>query len=96
MAILDFIKDSFSSAINEFMREIERQFSGMILKRIYHIKKQIMRELVAIFIMIISMGFLAISAVFFLIEYMHLNKTLSFLIIGIIVLIIGILIKLIK
>lgn len=75
------------------MGEIEKEFSRTILRRVYKIKRQIMKELIAIFIILISIGLLAISAIFFLIEYIHLNKTLSFLIIGIIVLIIGILIK---
>jgi hypothetical protein len=96
MGILDFIKESFSAGITEFMREIERQFSDIVLRRVYQIKKQIMRELLAIFIIMISIGLLAISAIFFLKEYIHLNNTLSFLIIGILVLIIGILIKIIK
>jgi hypothetical protein len=93
MGILDYLKESLSAGISDFMKEIEREFSRTILKRVYLIKKQIMKELIAIFIILISLGLLAISAIFFLIEYIHLNKTISFLIIGIIVLIIGIFVK---
>jgi hypothetical protein len=96
MGIWDYVRDSLSQAIKEFMYSIEKEFSRTILARINHFKKQIMRELLAIFIIIISIGLLSASAVFFFIEYIHLTKTLSFLIIGIIVLIIGILIKLTK
>lgn len=94
MGILDALKEGLIVGMKEFLGGIEREFSKMLIKRIYRIKKQIMKELAAIFIIIISIGLLAISAIFFLIEYIHLNKTLSFLIIGIIVLVIGILIKL--
>jgi len=93
MGILDYLKESLSAGISEFMKEIEKEFSKTILRRVYIIKKQIMKELIAIFIILISLGLLAISAIFFLIEYIHLNKTISFLIIGIIVLIIGIFVK---
>jgi len=96
MGMFDYIKDAFASGIAQFMNEIEREFSRTILKRVYQIKKQIMKELIAIFIIIISIGLLSVSAVFFFIEYLHFNKTLSFLIIGIIVLIIGIMTKLMK
>jgi len=93
MGVLDIIKESITLGIKDFIKNIEKEFSHLFMRRIYQIKKQIMRELMAVFIIIISVGFLAISGVFFLIEYIHLNKTLSFLIIGIIVLFIGILIK---
>jgi len=94
MGIFDYFKDSISVGISEFFKEIEKEFSRTVLRRIYHLKRQIMKELIAIFIILIAIALLAISAVFFFIEYMHFTKTLSFLIIGIIVLIIGILIKL--
>jgi len=96
MGIFDYLKESLAAGISEFFKEIEREFSRTIVKRIYQLKRQIMKELIAIFIILISIALLSVSAIFFLIEYIHLNKTLSFLIIGIIVLIIGILIKLIK
>ena len=94
MGILDAIKESLMLGIRGFIGDIEKEFSKAIINRIYQIKRQIMKELIAIFVIMISIGLLAISAIFFLIEYVHLNKTISFLIIGIIVLIIGIFIKL--
>ena len=94
MGLLDTIKESISLGIREFIKNIEKEFSGQLMRRVYIIKKQIMKELIAIFIILISIALLSASATFFLMEYLHLSKTLSFLIIGIIVLIIGILIKL--
>lgn len=96
MGIIDIIKESIELGIKGFIKNIEKEFSHQLVRRIYQIKKQIMKELIAVFIILASIGLLAISSIFFLIEYIHLNKTLSFLIIGIIVLFIGILIKLIK
>ncbi len=94
MGILETIRESIFSVIKDFMKNIEAELSKTLMKSLNRVKKQIMKELIAIFMIIISMGLLAISSVFFFIEYLHLNKTLSFLILGIIILIIGILIKL--
>lgn len=93
MGILNTLKESLALGISDFMKSIEKEFSRQLLKRIYKIKRQIMKELLAIFIILISLALLSASSVFFLIEYLHLTKTLSFLIIGIIILIIGLLIK---
>jgi hypothetical protein len=94
MGILDYFKETLELGIKGFIKEIEKEFSRTILRKIYYIKKQLIRELIAVFIILISIGLLSIAAIFFLIEYAHLTKTLSFLIIGIILLIIGILMKL--
>ena len=96
MSILDTIKESIFLVIKDFMKNIEVELSKTLMRSTQRLKRQIMRELMAMFIIIISIGLLAISAVFLLIEYIHLNKTLSFLILGVIILIIGILIKLIN
>ena len=68
MGFMDYIKESFSVAINGFMKEIEKEFSRTVLRRINHFKRQIMKELIAIFIILISIALLAISAIFFLIK----------------------------
>ncbi len=96
MGILDTIRESILLVIKDFMRNIEGELSKTLARSMNRVKKQIMKELMAMFIIIISIGLLAISAVFFLIEYIHLNKTLSFLILGVIILIIGILVKLVN
>ena len=100
MGIWDYIKESVSIGISEFTRVLEKELGKTIEIKINHlinnIKRQFMKELLSIFTIIISIGLLSISAVYFLIEYLSFTKTLSFLIIGIIVLLIGIIIKLIK
>ncbi len=100
MGIIDNIRESIEQGLSRVFRDsvrsIEKEILRNILIKVNRIKRQMIKELIAIFIILISIALLAASATFFLIEYMHLNKTLSFLIIGIIVLIIGILIKLIN
>lgn len=93
MSIFDYIQESFYSGIRDIIQKTEKELSRSLQRKIHEIKKKIMKELVAIFIIIISVALLAISGIFFLIEYINLNKTLSFLITGIMVLFIGIILK---
>lgn len=94
MGLLDVLKENLLLGLRDFIGNLEREFSMPFIKRLYKIKQQIMKELMALFIIIIAIGLLSLSAVYFFIEYLHLTKTISFLIIGIIFLVIGILIKL--
>lgn len=93
MGFFDAIKESILFGIRDLIGSLEKEITESFIKKLYHIKRQIMRELIAIFIIILSIGLLSVSAVYFFTEYLHLTKTVSFLIIGIILLIIGILIK---
>ena len=99
MGLMDFFKDT---ARNVF-RDIYNQAPNLTEKLVYRIKlevwkleKKVMRDLTALFIFLLSFTAFILSAVFFLIEYMNFTKTLSFLIIGIILLVIGIILKLMR
>ncbi len=74
-------------------KEVEREFARTILHRIEMYRRKVIRSIISAFIILISIIFLSISAIYFLIEYIHLTRTISFFIIGIILLIAGIVIK---
>ena len=93
MRILDYFKESIKLSFREFVKDLEKELMHSFSKKIYYFKKQIIKELMGIMILLISITFLGISIVFLLIEYLNLTKTLAFGIIGIILLIIGIIIK---
>ena len=93
MGMLDFLKEMLFRTFQNSLKRIEKEFLQAILMRINEIKRKIIKEIVAVLIMLFGFVLLVISALFFLIEYIHLTKTISFLIIGIIVLFIGIIIK---
>jgi len=94
MGILSNIQDAFFEGARSFSRRLERDISRILLEKINQCKRQMAREMFAAFIMLLAIALLSASSVFFLIEYIHLTKTLAFLIIGVIVLLIGILVKL--
>ena len=100
MGIWDYLKESITMGFREIATSMDKEFGRVLSYRIEkilsQIKRQLFKELLSVFMIIISIGLLSVSAVYFMIEYLSLNKTLSFLIIGIIIMIIGILIKLIK
>lgn len=94
MNILDFIKEiadfGLKKVTGALQTEIERSFGS----KIKEIQKAIARQLVVIFIMLISLCLIVLSLTFFLIDYLNINKTLSFLIIGIFLSLISLIIKL--
>lgn len=96
MSVISYIKDVLREGFRDIVRDIGEDVNVMVLRKLNQIRKQIIKDIFGILVIIIGVGLLGISAVFFLIEYLTLNKTLSFLIIGVVVLFIGIIIKIMK
>lgn len=95
MGIGSFLKESIGNAFRD-MASKPNVFDKMIYRakmELWAAEKRFMRNLMALFIMLLSFGALALAAVFFLIEYLALTKTLAFLIIGIILLVAAIIVK---
>ena len=96
MGIINIVREAFFEGAKSFSKELEREISLVFLNRIDRIRRQMVKELIAVFIILIAIAFLCVSAVFFLTEYLQLTKTLAFLIMGAIVLFVGILVKLVN
>ncbi|MDD5193602.1 MAG: hypothetical protein PHF67_03375 [Candidatus Nanoarchaeia archaeon] len=96
MSMIDYIQDILKKSFGALIRDIGDDINYAVSRRLSHLKKQIIREFVGLSFILMAIGLLAIAFIFFLVEYLKFDKTLSFLIIGIIILIIGIVIKLIK
>ena len=93
---MDYLKDILRQGLRDLIRDIGDDINEVVSRRLNRLKKQMIREFVGMSFILMSMGFLAIALIFFLVESLGFDKTLSFLIIGVILLIIGILIKLTK
>ena len=93
MSVIDYVKDILREGFQDLVGDIGEDVNEVISRRLNHLRKQIIRDIFGLLVIIIGIGLLAIGGIFFLIEYLGLNKTLSFLIIGILILFIGILIK---
>jgi len=96
MALLDFIRKKVKKGTAEILEEIRKEVSHKINLEIAYMQRRIVRELISITVLLASIIFLVISAAYFLIEYFMLSKTLAFLIVGIILLLVGIILRIIK
>lgn len=63
-------------------------------KRINKIKTKVLKSVISLLIIALGSLFLILSLFFFLVEQLELSKSLSFLVIGVIILIIGFILKL--
>lgn len=96
MGIIDTIKESIQIQIRDFIANLEKEVSRPFIIRFDRIKRKVMREVLGLFVMIIGILMLSFALVYFFIEYMQLTRTLSFLIIGAALLIIGLILRLMK
>jgi hypothetical protein len=96
MGIIDYVKEALLAGFKELVKDIERDISRQISFRLDVIRRRIMREIMGVFFILLAIAFLGIALIFFFIEYLGLGKTISFLIVGMIVLFIGLIIKIIK
>lgn len=96
MSIISYLEKKLSNRFIEFIEKLEDDATKAIMYRINYVKKIILREIMTTIILIAAIIFLSISAIFFFIEFLGLNKTLSFLSIGVVFLLIGIIIKSMK
>lgn len=93
MGILDTIKESLMMGIKDFIKNIEYEITRLMQLKFNYFKKQLFKEMTALILILTGLIFLSIALTFLFIEYFQLSKTISFTIIGIIILIIGILFK---
>jgi len=81
----EFLLNSLSGMENDFKKEVSY--------RIASYKRKMVKDFIALFILLIALVFLAFASVFLLTEYLSLTKTLAFVIIGIILVLVGLIIK---
>jgi hypothetical protein len=93
MGLMDYVKEGITSGVREVGRRIESEVNHVLYKNYYRFKRRLFKDITSLFIMLIALIFISISIVYLLIEYLALSKTLAFGIIGIVLLLIGIVIK---
>ena len=97
---MDIIKEGFSYISNIISASIVPQIiegTSMVMKtiddRILLIEKRIMRKIYALVIIMFGGMFLIFALLFFLIEYLNWSKAIAFFSIGIVIFVIGLLLK---
>ena len=93
MGLVDYITDFLGMNFNKALHNIEREVLYKIESGAHRIVKKAVRTLMSAVIVLFAIMFLALSAVFLFIEYFGLTKTISFLIVGVIILFVALIIK---
>ncbi len=93
MGFREFLKNAADEAFLNFLQKSKQSISRGIEIEIWKFKKKMFKDLFSIFVIMLGVMSLLLSGLFAMIEFLNFSKTLSFLIIGIIFLIIGIIIK---
>ena len=96
MGILNFLAEQIMGSIKHMADEAKNEVYYRMRLELFKIKRQIALEFASLVIILTATVFLLIALAYFFVEYLFLTKTISFLIIGIIALFIGIIIRLIK
>ncbi|MBM3233952.1 hypothetical protein FJZ19_02560 [Candidatus Pacearchaeota archaeon] len=91
--IMDFLKESFGSFFGKILSRGKEEMIYRMKLEMWKFQRKVMKTIISACILLLSVAMLALAAIFYLIEYAHLSKTISFLILGIILLVVGILLK---
>ncbi len=94
MGISDYLKDFVEGKVRKAVRMVEGELMHGVVSGIKGFTRYVMRQFLATLIIIGSVGLLTLGAISFCIEYLALTRTLAFLIIGILLLLIGVVVKL--
>ena len=96
MGLLDYVKDLIGMNFSRTLRSIENEVMYRIDVATQKVVNRVAREMVSVFLILFSVAFLALASVFLLIEYFTLTKTISFLIVGVIILFFALIIRMMK
>ena len=92
----DYLSDGFHAVTERVSHFANSKFDGLIDKieyKVMRLQDRAMKKISSGLLIVTSIVFLALSLFYFLKEYTGLSNTLSFFIIGILLLIVGVLIK---
>lgn len=93
MSLKDFLKDAALSGFKSTLRRLEDNVSVMAEKVADRVSHYIMRQLMSALLVIAATILLMLAGVFFLIEYLGLSNTLAFLLGGLVLLVIGLILR---
>lgn len=96
MGLIDYFRDLIGINISRTLENIENEAVHRLNVMTGRVVNRVIREIVSIFLILFAVALLSIACVFLFIEYFALTKTVSFLIVGIIVLFFALIIKMMK
>ena len=96
MGIITEFKEGLRKGISQFTNEVKRDFLMKVNYEVKRIESKFIRT--GIFLTCLMMGllFISVAVCYFFIEYLELSRSISFLIVGVIILFIGVISKFIR
>lgn len=96
MGLFDYLKDLIGMSFSNTLKTIEDEAMYRINAVTQKVIHRIVREMISALLILLAVTFLALAFVFLFIEYLALTKTISFLIVGAVILSFAIIIKMMK
>lgn len=87
--IKDIVMSVISSRLVSVIKDNLREFMDEVQERIYHAEKVILQKLFATIILSLGAVFVILSSVFYLKEYQQWTSTQSFLVVGLILIVVS-------
>ncbi|MBR9704809.1 hypothetical protein GOV12_05330 [Candidatus Pacearchaeota archaeon] len=94
MEFIESLKDVAKKGFLGMFKGIEKEITRTVLKRMKRFEKYFIKQFTSITLILIAIVFLGISLAFLLIEFFEISKSIAFAAIGIIILLVGIILKL--
>lgn len=89
------LREALVKSLRHLTQDVQADIARRVSYEVRRTQRRIVKSLISFFMMALAIIFLTVGAVYLGVEYFAFSKTIAFLIVGIVLLIIGIVIKLI-
>ncbi|MEK6918853.1 MAG: hypothetical protein AABW73_02330 [Nanoarchaeota archaeon] len=96
MSLINYLLSGLGQASLGWLKNVKDDVIFHIKREVWRIERRIIRKVVSLQIMMISALFLLLSLMFFMIDYLGVNRSLLFLIIGVLLLLLAFIINKLK
>lgn len=93
---MDFLKEGLQKGVGRFTNEIAEDVKRKVSAEVRRVKGVFIRASLTVVLFAIGIIFITFALSYFFIDYIQLSRTISFLIVGVIALLVGVIVKLIK
>lgn len=90
-----FLQDLIMKGVRNLTHDMQTQITRRVAYEVRRIQRRIITTGISLFLLALACVFIAAGTVYLGVEYLALTKTLAFLIVGVLLLVIGVVIKLI-
>jgi len=93
MGLLDFIGESAGNFLKKMMVNQGQEIFYRAKIEMWRFQRRLIKGMIAVLVLLLAFVALVFAVIFYLIDYVSLGRTLAFLIVGIVLLILGVILK---